>query len=116
MTMQTLLKPLRFEELSRRERIAVTWAFWWRGLLVAVGSGVGGGITGYVLIALWQSIRDAFGIVLAPESIMPVAKVIGGAGGLLVGLLFLWLYMRWLFGTRLAGFRLRLERIVSDVV
>jgi hypothetical protein len=77
---------------------------------------VGGGIAGYVLVALWQSIRNAFGIVLAPESVMPVAKVIGGAGGLIVGLLSLWLYMRWLFGTRLAGFRLRLERTMSDVV
>ena len=114
--MQTLLKPLRFEELSTHERIAVTWAFWWRGLIVAVGSGLGGGIAGYLLVALWQSIRDALGIVLAPESAMRIARMIGGAGGIVVGLLALWLYMRWLFRTRLASFRLRLERIVSDVV
>ena len=107
---------LRFQDLSTRERIAITWAFWWRGLIVAVASGLGGSLLGYLLVALWQIVRNALGIVLAPESIMPIAKVIGGAGGLLAGLLCLWIYMRWLFGTRLASFRLRLERVTPDVV
>lgn len=114
--MNDLRSPLRFEDLSGRERLAITWAFWWRGLVVTACSTVGGGIAGYFVVALWQVLCHAFGIVLAPETAMTVAKTIGGAGGLVVGLFFLWLYMRWLFATRLAGFRLRLERVIEHVV
>lgn len=113
--MNDLRRALKFEELSRRERLAITWAFWWRGVIIAVCSTVGGAVAGYFLVALWQALRQMFGVVLPPEMVMPVAKTIGGAGGLIVGLFSLWIYMRWLFGTRLAGFRLHLERIVDDV-
>jgi hypothetical protein len=111
-----LRNPLQFEDLSGRERLALTWAFWWRGLIVSACSMAGGGIAGYLLVTLWQVLRHAFGIVVAPDMVMPIGKTIGGAGGLIVGLFFLGLYIRWLFGARLAGFRLRLERVVEDVV
>ena len=73
-------------------------------------SGAGGAVAGGVLglfagIAVGMLGYDAH----APGPQL-LFKVLGGMAGFLVGLALSWWYVRWLFRTRLGGFRLVLVR------
>jgi hypothetical protein len=85
----------------------------WRGLVIGVCSAVGGGVAGYVLVVIWQTIRRSLGIQLDHEMVLLIAKIIGGCGGLLVGLAMFVVYIKWIFSTRLGRFRLLVQRVAE---
>jgi ABC-type amino acid transport system permease subunit len=93
---------LRFASLPRSTRLAIAWGFFWRGILITVASGVAGGVIGAVL-----------GFLAALAGLQPdtsAFKALPVVGGGIVGLAFFYLYVQWLFGAKLSGFKLQLIR------
>ncbi len=90
------MTPIDFKELTTLSQAGIVWGFFWRCIATALGSALCGallgGIVGFVL-----------GISGIARSAIPM---IGGLLGLLTGLFFFYLYVRWLLASRLGAFRL----------
>jgi hypothetical protein len=102
-----------FDELVSSDRFRVFWGFLWRALLITVASTLGGAITGFVLGLVLGVVGDALG--WSADSVRTGASILGGLGGLVVGLFFFWLYIKWLFGAKWSGYQLRLVRTATSV-
>lgn len=86
------MTPIDFKELTTLSQAGIVWGFFWRCIATALCGALLGGIVGFVL-----------GISGIARSAIPM---IGGLLGLLTGLFFFYLYVRWLLASRLGAFRL----------
>ena len=93
------MNPLNITELSLSAKAGICWSFLWRGLLITVGSSVCGGIAGAIV-----------GFILGLAGADAVVPVIAGLLGIAVGVLFIYVWVRWLLSSRLGQFRLMLVR------
>ena len=93
-----------FASLSFGTRLAVWWGFVWRGLIITVGSMIGGGIAGGIV----GFIAALLGV---PPDDKNLIMALGGIAGGIVGLFFMWVYVHWLFRAHIAGYRLQLMKL-----
>ncbi len=96
-------EPIEYSSLAFGQRFAVAWGFFWRGVLITLGSMIGGGVFGGI-------IGFAAAMLGLPPENKGVITLLGMAAGGIVGVLFFWLYVNWLFAARIAGHRLRLVK------
>lgn len=86
-------------------KIAISWSFLWRSVVVGLAAGVcstvAGGILGFV-----------FALVGMPRSSVPIAA---GLVGLLIGFLFLYVFIRWLLSSHLGRFKLVLVNASDEI-
>lgn len=81
-------------------KAAVTWSFFWRALLIGLGSSLTAGLAGFVI-----------GFVCAVAGLpIEFIQIFGLLAGLIVGFFFFYLYIQWLLSTRLGTYRLQLVR------
>ncbi len=92
------MNALEFNELPFLSKLRICWGFVWRGLCVTLGSTVCGALLGGV-------IGFVFAMLGFPKTVAPL---IAAGFGLLIGLGFIYLYVRWILSTRLGQFRLKL--------
>jgi hypothetical protein len=89
---------MNFETLDFGGKASLCWSFFWRGMLITIGSmlvgAILGGLAGFLIGMVGG--RSAIGF----------AQWVGGALGILSGCVFLYLYIRWLLSSRLGRFRL----------
>lgn len=87
---------LEIKELPLSSKANICWGFFWRGILVTLGSTIFGALIGGM-------IGFVFAILGIPKS---VGTVVAGIAGLISGAYFLYFYVRWLLSSRLGGFKL----------
>ena len=90
------MTPIDFKELPTLSQAGIVWSFFWRGIATTLGSALCGALLGGI-------VGFALGISGIGRSALPL---IGGLVGLLTGLFFFYLYVRWLLASRLGHFRL----------
>ncbi len=79
-------------------------AFIWRGLVVNVLSMIAGGVAGFLLSFVASFVAALMGTSLSART----GGIVGGISGFAIGIIMFWVYVRWLFVSDLAGFRLAL--------
>lgn len=92
------MNSLDIKTLPFSSKAALTWSFFWRGLVVGIASSLVGGLLGFVL---------GFAMAVARCPIQAI-QIMCGLAGLVGGCFFLYLYVRWLLSSRLGAFRLKL--------
>lgn len=90
------MNKLDIKALSLSSKAAICWGFFWRGMLITLGS--------LVCAALLGGLLGAMCAVLGASAQMTSA--LGSLLGLLSGALFIYFYVRWLLSARLGSFRL----------
>lgn len=81
-------------------KAGLCWSFFWRGLVIGLGSSLAGGVLGFV-------IGFVFALVGLPIELI---QIVGGLAGLIAGCFFLYVYVKWLLSARLGTYRLQLVR------
>ena len=99
-----------FDALGSQEQLRIAWAFMWRGLIMTLCSLVAGFIAGFILGFIAAIVARSLGYDVTGLGFRHVAQTLGGAAGLVIALVITWQYIRWLFRSRLGGFRLTLVR------
>lgn len=94
------------------EKAAICWSFFWRAMVITVGSMLTGGLLGGLFGMVFGMAAAAGG--MSRASLALVAPLGGGVIGLLAGFFFLYVYICWLTGPRLGRFRLVLVRADSQ--
>lgn len=98
------MNRLQITRLPLAAKFQIAWSFMWRGVAITVASMMCGGIVGGIFGGVF-----GFGSSLAGVSVataMPVLQVVGGIMGLMIGLFFVYVYVRWMLSSRLGKFRL----------
>jgi hypothetical protein len=91
-------------EIGFGSKLALCWSFFWRGFLVSVGSILAAGLAGGLLGGLVGFVFAFAG--LSRQGITGASLVIGSAVGLATAFASLYLFIRWLLGSRLGSYRL----------
>ncbi len=90
------MNTLDIKELPFSSKARICWGFFWRGIVVTMGSalcaGLLGAIAGFILALIGATKASV--------------TVVGGVLGTLSGLFFLYLLVRWLLSNRIGDFRL----------
>jgi ABC-type amino acid transport system permease subunit len=99
------MNKLEIQTLPFFSKAAICWSFFWRSVAVTLGSGICaaviGGVIGFVFAALGL-----------PRS---AVSFVGGLVGLLIGLFFFYVLVRWLLSSRLGNFRLALINANDEI-
>jgi len=106
------ISEIDLETLTKSQWASLIWAFFWRGIVVSLGSGVTGAIAGGILGFIMGFVGSALGINI--ETMKPIIQVIGGLAGLVVGFLFMVVFVKWLFKARFNDFRLALVDVRNN--
>jgi len=94
------MQPIHFPTLDFGLKIALCWSFFWRGVVITLGSMIAGGLLGFVL-----------GFVLALVGVSRGAvTAVGGLSGIVCGFGAFYFYVRWLLSSKLGAFRLQLVK------
>ncbi len=79
-------------------KAGLCWSFFWRGLVITLGSSLAGGLLGFVI-----------GFVFALAGLpVELIQIVGGLAGLVAGCFFIYLYVKWLLSSQLGRYRLQL--------
>lgn len=98
------MQALDFRRLAPRSRLALCWSFLWRGVVITFASMAAGAIIGALFGAVLGLVAAALGIPSrAMAGTVQLAGIVIGVG---CGLLFFYVYVRWLLTGRLGRFRL----------
>lgn len=92
--------------LSKLQWFSLIWAFLWRGLIITLGSGITGGIIGFMFgfsIGILSSVAG-----IDAEAVKLFVQIISGLLGIIVSFVFIMLWIKWLFRARFNKFRLAL--------
>lgn len=95
-----------FKTLPLGAKLAITWSFFWRALLVSIASMLCSGMAGGVLGFMIGLVLGAAGFPI--EAIQLFGALVGFVLGIGFGFLFFLLYVQWLMSSRLGRFRLQL--------
>jgi ABC-type amino acid transport system permease subunit len=90
------MNTLEIKELPLSSKASICWGFFWRGILITLGSTICGALIGGVIGFL-------FAMLSFPKS---AGAVVSGIVGLASGAFFLYFYVRWLLSSRLGNFKL----------
>lgn len=102
------MQEIKIADLGFSEKARVTWAFFWRALVITIGSTLSGTLLGGVFGFVVGIIVSANGG--TKESIVTISKIGGGTLGLFAGLFFFYLYIRWLLASKLGNYKLVLTQ------
>jgi hypothetical protein len=89
------MNPLDIKELPLSSKARICWGFFWRGIVVTLGSTLCGGLLGGIV-----------GFILGFAGTPKAAPIVGGALGAVTAAFFMYLFVRWLLSSRLGDFRL----------
>ena len=90
------MNKLDIKALSLSSKAHICWGFFWRSVLVTLGSLICGSLLGGVI-----------GAICAVAGVSAsVTSALGGLVGVFSGALFLYFYVRWLLSARFGKFRL----------
>lgn len=89
------MNPINIKELPFSSKASICWSFFWRGILTVLASSLCGALLGGVA-----------GFFLGLAGVVKAAPIVGGVLGLICGVYFLYLFLRWLLSSRLGSFRL----------
>lgn len=89
---------LDFNQLPFSSKVRICWGFFWRGFAITIGSSLCGFLLGAVVGFVFGFLGMSKGAI----------TVIGGVCGVVVGLAFVYIYVRWLLGSRIGNYRLAL--------
>lgn len=92
------MNPVNFQTVPTLAKFGVCWSFFWRAIVITIGSTIGGAVLG-------AAVGAVAAIAGLPREASPVA---GGIVGLCVGFGFIYLYVLWLLSSRVGRFRLQL--------
>ena len=98
------MATINIRDLSFGAKARICWSFFWRGIVMTVGSMLTGAILGGLFGAILGFGVGAAG--LSPQSIKGVGQILALAVGIGIGFLFLYIYIRWLLSSRLGNYRL----------
>lgn len=93
-----IMNALDIKTLPLGSKFGICWSFFWRGILITLASALCAGLMGAATGFLWM-------ILGLPKSAL---STLGAAMGLACGLMFFYVYVRWLLSTRLGRFKLLL--------
>ena len=79
-------------------KAGLCWSFFWRGLVITLGSSLAGGLLGFV-------IGFMFALAGLPVELI---QIVCGLAGLVAGCFFFYLYVKWLLSSQLGRYRLQL--------
>ena len=86
------------KSLPFSSKAGLCWSFFWRGLVIGLGSSLAGGLLGFVI-----------GFVFALAGLpVELIQIVGGLAGLVAGCFFLYLYVKWILSSQLGPYRLQL--------
>ena len=99
------MNHLEIKTLPFSSKVSICWGFFWRGIVVTIGSAIcgslAGGVIGFIFAALGM-----------PRSSV---TVVAGLAGLTIGFFFLYVLVRWLLSSRLGQFRLVLISASDEI-
>lgn len=90
------MNKLDIKALSLSSKAHICWGFFWRGMVITLGSLLFSALLGGVIGAVCA----VFGFSA------PLTSALGGLMGALSGAVLLYFYVRWLLSARLGQFRL----------
>jgi len=102
------MNEINIKELPVKDIFGIWWGFFWRAIIITLGSMVVGGIAGALfgfIVGLTNAVTGG-----SQETIIGVSKMGGGVLGLLVGAYFFYIYLCWLLKSKLGKYRLVLLR------
>ncbi len=103
------MNEISIKQIARGEKWQLIRGIAWRGLIVVIGSNIAG-------IILANMIGNMVGAYLAEKGQMPSPdlvtglSVLGLALSVVIGVVFFYLYVRWLLAAKLGKFRMVLVR------
>ena len=100
------IRSLNIADLSLSSKVKVTWSFVWRGLVAAIASTLSGGIVGFIVGGFMGGFFSVNGT-LSPDLIKYI-QIVCGSLGVVVGVIFYYLYVKWLLTSKLGAYRLLL--------
>ena len=90
------MNPINIKSLPLSSKVSICWGFFWRGIVVSLGSALCGGglgaLVGFIL-----------GLAGATEA---AGTVVGGVLGIGCGAFFLYLLLLWLLSSHLGSYKL----------
>lgn len=98
------MTPLDIRKLNFLSKVQICWSFLWRALSVGLGSAIAGGILGGILGVGVAVVVHAIGMPndVGRRFVTYSGAAIGGA----TGMVFFYIYVRWLLGSPLGRYRL----------
>ncbi|WP_394562061.1 hypothetical protein [Aquipseudomonas alcaligenes] len=100
------MREVKIKELSLQETLRILWGFLWRGLTISVASVLAGGILGAIfgfIVGLIVAMSGG-----SRETIESIAGIGGGVLGLISGIFFFYIYIRWLLSAQFGKYKLAL--------
>ena len=98
------MNPLDIKELPFSSKARICWGFFWRGIVITLGSALCAGLLGGVA-----------GFILGVAGLSKAAPAVGGVLGLVSGAFFMYLFLRWLLSSSLGNFRLVLIHAQENI-
>lgn len=89
------MNPIDIRHLPLSSKASICWGFFWRGVLASLVSALCGGLLGGIA-----------GFILSLIGVPKAAAATGGVLGLVAGVVFLYLFIRWLLSSRLGSYKL----------
>ncbi|MEO7255841.1 MAG: hypothetical protein ABIZ64_16575 [Casimicrobium sp.] len=89
------MNPIDIKALPFSSKASICWSFFWRGIVITVASTLCAALIGGIL-----------GFLLGFGGFGKAVPIVGGVLGLMVGIYFLYLFLRWLLSSRLGSFHL----------
>ena len=102
------MNAIDFKALPVAAKVAITWSFFWRALLIGIASTLCSGLAGGIVGFMMGMVLGAAGFPI--EAIQFFGAILGFVIGVTIGFLFFMLYIQWLLSSRLGQFRLLLVR------
>lgn len=110
---ENTLKEISLKELSFKNWIVLAWALFWRGLITATGGfiagSIAGGILGFIVGIICGMTNYPFDSIKLPFQILCILL------GLVIGLLFIILQLKWFFRAKFRNFRIAIIKKQNDV-
>lgn len=97
---RTHMNVLDIKKLSFSSKARICWGFFWRGIIVSLGSALCGGLLGGIA-----------GFILGFAGLHTVIPAISGALGAIAGVFFLYVFVLWVLSSRIGSFRLALIHV-----
>ena len=100
------MREVKINKLNLKETLIILWGFFWRGITISVASVLAGGILGATFgFIVWLIIAMSGG---SRETIESIAVIVGGVLGLISGIFFFYIYIRWLLSAQFGKYKLAL--------
>ena len=100
------MEEINQKDIAFRDWLSLTWALFWRGIIITIGSTISGaligGILGFIVGIICQITRYPFDNIKIPFQVFCFLL------GLSIGFCFLILLVKWFFRAKFRSFRIAL--------